>query len=1277
MNKVTRLLFICFMAFLFIWGRAVAQEVTLTYTQPLATESKVQLSPSDQMRYSSWQIDWHKIDVDGIETPLESNTAELTLSDSDLNAGDKVFARLTSGTLTLDSAPTPPYEVIGGNTYNINVAHDAAHIVIQSSETITVTSASLQVDGFTVNQTPSYLWFGINDESDLGKPYGDITAFTTLTGPTNANSYQVSSSDNTRYYGVEIAYDDAGTPVTKVLYFEAAIVRLPQSQTDYQVFEDIMLNELGLRNDLELWLDVNDQSTLFTDTGCTIPASNGDEVGCWQDKSGNDRHVYDMNYSGTGGLDIPTDDPDVGDAGRPVYNEQSTMFQGNASLDFDGTQFDALVHKLDEEWFSDFTLIQILGYTQPATDWYSTFATRTTRLGGSEWPNEPQMSLQFHYFNGNYQSSWRAMQPGDPLEGNNVSVDFGVWQQDVSQVLELRNSCMATPNMDPMSPDRQNCTQSFYREGEFIESSSMDIRADSTLFSEYGINKNRGGNLTPSVSHSEVLLFSKELTGCEAFVVGRYIGLKLSRAIGRIPLEQSGMGYDNGLEVLGYNEKASNECGQDFFVDTGDSSSLQLSFDPFTPASSDYDLVNKDEFILFGHNGDDFSTLQSEPLPMLPVGSNITSVVARLWQVEFDSPSGADDAIKQLTVVFNTVDMALQLNNANYPTPYLLIQRNSMPLEVLGRYSGNNTITFDQVDLEHNDIMQLGFDINQSNTAPTSDNASIYIESPYSFKSSDFVYNDVNNDDFFRLRIVNVPPQGTLTFKGDTVNNGDEILVSELSDLIYSYDSSIPFPVVLDYQVSDGIGWSGQAQLTMNNQNFFLQITPSMSPIRVGDFLTLTSQLEINRVVEQTANIDMVWWVVDTLQDTESGYNPSIQALSSGDNITLTEAEFGKYLMVQSSYTDGLGSTASEFINLGQVLARDDDTRPSSPWATGLQTNSQYVYDGLVITPSLTPQNGEILPPAVEYCYYDNDTDSELQACGFSNTFTVNAALSSSTIRVEARLSDPSNTTIDTQTLSTVLTPLGSSIDLERPQIRPNGWVIPGVTISLEPTNRFSGQSVNYQWYRYADGQYVPIGTNNNTYTVALSDIDSQIMLQVTVDDAGTDVVLTSDLTQTVTLVRSLRLQHDTPLNTTDVIALSNQEWLDDDIMMLNALNGNLTANYQWETSTDGVVWGMLNMPTNTFTEQTNLTFDTYYRLHFEMSDTSMPPGMGASYSIYSDPSPLVQSNSVDYDIDYLAATTPVIDIGYSIYSELTSPSGPAIYNAREYQWYRIYDGGG
>jgi len=41
-------------------------------------------------------------------------------------------------------------------------------------------------------------------------------------------------------------------------------------------------------NDLKLWLDANDASTLFQDTSKTTSASaNNDPIGCWADKSGN------------------------------------------------------------------------------------------------------------------------------------------------------------------------------------------------------------------------------------------------------------------------------------------------------------------------------------------------------------------------------------------------------------------------------------------------------------------------------------------------------------------------------------------------------------------------------------------------------------------------------------------------------------------------------------------------------------------------------------------------------------------------------------------------------------------------------------------------------------------------------------------------------------------------------------------------------------------------------------------------------------------------------
>lgn len=194
--KTSKPLWLVFMSvFISIFlGRAVAQDITLTYTQVLASGAEVELSSADQIRYSNWQIDWYK--TDGMtETLLRSDSKAVSLSDAVLNAGDRVFARLSSGALTLYSVQTPQYQVTGGNTYNIKVAHDASYSPLQSGETITITSVSLQINGIAVNRTPSYRGFGISNESDLGKPVANVSAFTTLTGATTSNSYIITSDD--------------------------------------------------------------------------------------------------------------------------------------------------------------------------------------------------------------------------------------------------------------------------------------------------------------------------------------------------------------------------------------------------------------------------------------------------------------------------------------------------------------------------------------------------------------------------------------------------------------------------------------------------------------------------------------------------------------------------------------------------------------------------------------------------------------------------------------------------------------------------------------------------------------------------------------------------------------------------------------------------------------------------------------------------------------------------------------------------------------------------
>ncbi len=51
-------------------------------------------------------------------------------------------------------------------------------------------------------------------------------------------------------------------------------------------------------NNMLMWLDASDTSTVFTNSSCTTPAtSGGDRIGCWQDKSGNNKHAIQTNNS--------------------------------------------------------------------------------------------------------------------------------------------------------------------------------------------------------------------------------------------------------------------------------------------------------------------------------------------------------------------------------------------------------------------------------------------------------------------------------------------------------------------------------------------------------------------------------------------------------------------------------------------------------------------------------------------------------------------------------------------------------------------------------------------------------------------------------------------------------------------------------------------------------------------------------------------------------------------------------------------------------------------
>ncbi len=82
--------------------------------------------------------------------------------------------------------------------------------------------------------------------------------------------------------------------------------------------------------DLDLWLDADDPSTIYTNTtSCTgYNASNGDSVGCWKDKSSNARSAV-LRQSQVGDAVVPSSDT------RPTL--LTNQIQGRSTLSFDGS----------------------------------------------------------------------------------------------------------------------------------------------------------------------------------------------------------------------------------------------------------------------------------------------------------------------------------------------------------------------------------------------------------------------------------------------------------------------------------------------------------------------------------------------------------------------------------------------------------------------------------------------------------------------------------------------------------------------------------------------------------------------------------------------------------------------------------------------------------------------------------------------------------------------------------------------------------------------------
>jgi hypothetical protein len=113
----------------------------------------------------------------------------------------------------------------------------------------------------------------------------------------------------------------------------------------------------GIDSGIKLWLDAAVTSTLFSDETCTTAITgDGQDVACWQDKSGNGANVTEVSGSGI-----------------PTY--RTNQFNGQPALQFFKSKSDALRHVLGgSAWNGQYTLLIVFELQGTAVDYDSFFS---------------------------------------------------------------------------------------------------------------------------------------------------------------------------------------------------------------------------------------------------------------------------------------------------------------------------------------------------------------------------------------------------------------------------------------------------------------------------------------------------------------------------------------------------------------------------------------------------------------------------------------------------------------------------------------------------------------------------------------------------------------------------------------------------------------------------------------------------------------------------------------------------------------------------------------
>jgi Ca2+-binding RTX toxin-like protein len=345
--------------------------------------------------------------------------------------------------------------------------------------------------------------------------------------------------------------------------------------------------------------------------------------------------------------------------------------------------------------------------------------------------------------------------------------------------------------------------------------------------------------------------------------------------------------------------------------------------------------------------------------------------------------------------------------------------------------------------------------------------------------------------------------------------------------------------------------------------------------------VTLTGTATQNQVLTAAntlADADGLGTIGYQWQSSTDGTTWTAISGATASTFTLTEAQVGKQVRVNASYTDGHGTLESKASTATATVANVNDLPTGTVTLTGTATQNQ------VLTAANTLADADGLG-TIGYQWQSSIDGTTWTAISgaTASTFTLTEAQVGKQVRVNASYTD-GHGTLESKA-STATAAVANVNDLPTGSVTVTGTATQNQVLTAANTLADADGlgTIGYQWQSSTDGTtWTAIsGATASTFTLTATQVGQKVRVRASYTDGhGTAEAVASAATATIASITN-----SLPTGTVTATGTATQNQVLTAANTLADVDGLGTIGYQWQSSTDGTTWTAISGATaSTFT---------------------------------------------------------------------------------------------